>query len=68
MKTDLNQCAGCGNHLHKEHEIEWKETGDVICIGCSWVWTNDNDDNEAMSEVRECSLSNDTQPEHKSLL
>jgi hypothetical protein len=67
MKTELNQCAGCGNHIHKEHEIEWKKTGDVICIGCSWLRTNDSD-YEAMPEVREHKPSDDTQPKHKSML
>jgi predicted sulfurtransferase len=52
MKTDLNQCAQCGNHIHKEHEIECKENGEVLCISCSWLRTNDSD-NEAMPEVRE---------------
>jgi hypothetical protein len=65
MKTDLNQCAGCGNHIHPEHEVICKKSMKVFCIGCSWVWTNDN---EAMPEVREHKPSNDTQPKHKSLL
>jgi hypothetical protein len=43
MKTDLNQCAQCGNHIHKEHEIECKENGEVLCIGCSWLRTNDSE-------------------------
>jgi hypothetical protein len=44
MKTELNQCAQCGNHIHPEHEVSDKKTGKVLCIGCSWVWVNDDEE------------------------
>jgi hypothetical protein len=41
MKSELEQCVGCGHHLHKEHEIIEPKTGQIYCTGCSWVWVND---------------------------